>query len=341
MPLDTRIPMSFENNVLSSMQSVDNARVNQRKNALAMESMSPANLAAQKQKQSQADNIAAQKQVIEFVKSNAGLLTPENKTQAAQHLYDTFGEAAKPFADDIANADEARIKHIQDWANPPKQFGNTGQTDPNLTAAKIRLLDAQAKAAGARAAGNQPTVDASGAVIPPKPSKPPTQDQSNAATYGARADVADKILETIGDKYSPIGVSAQNTMGSMANWALSPETQQAAQAQRDFITAVLRKESGATIGDSEFANARQQYFPQAGDTPAVIAQKKQNRAIAIQGLQNAAGSAAFAPNVDQNVMGSQQSRPMSPQDAQAMQWAQMNPNDPRAQAIFQRLQGAR
>jgi len=32
---------------------------------------------------------------------------------------------------------------------------------------------------------------------------------------------------------------------------------------------------------------------------------------------------------------------MSAQDQQAMQWAQMNPNDPRAQAIMDRLQGAR
>ena len=35
------------------------------------------------------------------------------------------------------------------------------------------------------------------------------------------------------------------------------------QAQRDWVNANLRKESGAVISDSEFANASKQYFPQS------------------------------------------------------------------------------
>lgn len=78
--------------------------------------------------------------------------------------------------------------------------------------------------------------------------------------------------------------------------------QRAEQAQRNFVNAVLRQESGAAIGASEFENARKQYFPQPGDTPEVIAQKAANRRTAIAGLARSAGgnytppAAAAAPS---------------------------------------------
>lgn len=43
------------------------------------------------------------------------------------------------------------------------------------------------------------------------------------------------------------------------------------------------------ISESEFASARQQYFPQPGDSAAVIEQKRQNRITATQGIMAAAG----------------------------------------------------
>lgn len=53
--------------------------------------------------------------------------------------------------------------------------------------------------------------------------------------------------------------------------------QQYDQAKRDFINATLRRESGATISDSEFSNANKQYFVQPWDTKETIKQKKANR----------------------------------------------------------------
>ena len=40
------------------------------------------------------------------------------------------------------------------------------------------------------------------------------------------------------------------------------ERQMFEQAERNFINAILRQESGAAIADSEFNNARKQYMPQ-------------------------------------------------------------------------------
>jgi hypothetical protein len=73
-------------------------------------------------------------------------------------------------------------------------------------------------------------------------------------------------------------------IGGMANFTQSPQQQQVEQAQRNFINAALRRESGAAIADSEFANAKQQYFPQIGDSDQVKAQKKANREQATRGI---------------------------------------------------------
>ena len=81
-------------------------------------------------------------------------------------------------------------------------------------------------------------------------------------------------------------------LGVAGNLALKPKTQQVEQAQRDFVNAVLRKESGAAIGASEFKNAQRQYFPQPGDSKEVIEQKAKNRRTAIQGLRVMSGPGA-------------------------------------------------
>lgn len=69
----------------------------------------------------------------------------------------------------------------------------------------------------------------------------------------------------------------------------STQRQVVEQAERNFVNAILRRESGAAISPAEFENARKQYFPQPGDSPQVIEQKRQNRETAIQGVMGGAG----------------------------------------------------
>ena len=78
----------------------------------------------------------------------------------------------------------------------------------------------------------------------------------------------------------------------LGNFARDPEFQQFDQARRDFVNAILRRESGAVIADSEFENANKQYFPQPGDSQEVIAQKRRNRETAIEGVRIGAGEGA-------------------------------------------------
>lgn len=113
--------------------------------------------------------------------------------------------------------------------------------------------------------------------------------QAKALQFGSRMLASEDIL----NRMAASGVNQPGLikraadavgMGAAANWTQSPAQQQVEQAQRDFINAALRRESGAAIADSEFANARQQYFPQPGDSPQVIEQKRRNRELATRGI---------------------------------------------------------
>jgi hypothetical protein len=147
----------------------------------------------------------------------------------------------------------------------------------------------------------RPVTDAAGVPIAPK-DKPLTESQGKATGFTARMENADKTINDMiaaGTKTpSLLKQSAESVpligagLGMAANNFASPNQQKMEQAQRDFVNAVLRQESGASISASEFDSARKQYFPQPGDSAAVIAQKTQNRRIAIEGMKAQAGQGA-------------------------------------------------
>lgn len=126
----------------------------------------------------------------------------------------------------------------------------------------------------------------------------PNAAELNAATFVRKMEQAEAKFEELSNKgfkredprtalktaveYLPFGVGE----------SLKPnELKQQEQAERNFVNSVLRPESGASISESEFESARAQYFPRAGDSPEVVAQKKQTRLLAIEGLKQAAGRA--------------------------------------------------
>lgn len=146
-------------------------------------------------------------------------------------------------------------------------------------------------------AGQQPTPTGIRPVQVSPENKPMNDTQANASLYATRMEEADQIINSLEGKYSRTWLAGRQALGeglvgTAASSRLTPEAQQADQAQRDFINAVLRRESGAVISPSEFANARQQYFPQPGDSVEVVKQKAKNRRTAISGIRSAAGPRA-------------------------------------------------
>ena len=118
--------------------------------------------------------------------------------------------------------------------------------------------------------------------------KPPTEVQSKAATFGRRVEQALGELESI--DYDRTALSA-GIRAKLPNVTKPAELQRLEQAERNFLSAVLRKESGALITENELKFAEKQYFPRAGDKPEVVEQKNRNRLLAMEALRGEAGSA--------------------------------------------------
>lgn len=162
-----------------------------------------------------------------------------------------------------------------------------------------------------------PIIGLDGKPVGPKAdNKPPTEAQGKAALFGTRASEAHKTLNDLETKINTTGLALKNSLenvpgiggalGVAGNSMLSGSQQKVEQAQRNFVNAVLRTESGAVISPQEFENAKKQYFPQPGDGPEVIKQKRENRMTAINGLKTMAGNSGSGIDTG----------PMVPKDAQ-------------------------
>lgn len=89
-------------------------------------------------------------------------------------------------------------------------------------------------------------------------------------------------------------------------------------AEKNYLAAILRKESGAAISQNEYDEAGRIYFPRVGDGPDVLAQKKSNRDQAAAGLRAAAGAALKKVPLVKTESPSEQSRPAGKSDFQIM-----------------------
>jgi hypothetical protein len=148
------------------------------------------------------------------------------------------------------------------------------------------------------------------------PDKPLNESQGNATMFGLRMQEADKVLKTLEDAgvkdTGKIRAGVSGTVGALPligdslrggsdnlfnalpsiMGGLNEEQQKTLNARVNFITAVLRKESGAAIAESEFATAEKLYFPAPGDPPSVVAQKQAARQQALKGIKTQAGPGA-------------------------------------------------
>jgi len=169
------------------------------------------------------------------------------------------------------------------------------------------MADARGRVANNIAAGNL-GVSQQRLALESGDGKPLTEAQGNATGFGLRArESADLIAElensgTFGrianinsatraglDRIPIIGTALSGAVGGVGHAALTAPQQQYAQARDDFIRAVLRKESGATISPAEIQGAEEQYFPRVGEGKDVIEQKRKNRETAIKSLGIQAG----------------------------------------------------
>lgn len=118
--------------------------------------------------------------------------------------------------------------------------------------------------------------------------KPLSDTERTNLGYANRVANSHVVLDELGSKFTGLGsLIGANVPDVFKN----QERQKFEQAERDFINANLRRESGAHISEDEFKNARKQYIPQPGNGPDVLAQKKRNREQVIKNLQLSGGQA--------------------------------------------------
>lgn len=176
-------------------------------------------------------------------------------------------------------------------------------TDPNTGATSFVRINPKGAEGPVNTGSPAPTTPNNPYAYPGKT----TEAQSKDIGYANRMFRAEQVLRDpkvveAATSWPQAGIEGTPLIpGAVKNWAHSPDYQKFDQAKRDFVNAVLRRESGAAISQSEFDNAYKQYFPQPGDTPERMAEKQKNRQDTLAGIAGGGGQGykppyTFGPN---------------------------------------------
>lgn len=138
-----------------------------------------------------------------------------------------------------------------------------------------------------------------------------TEVQANATQFATRMRDASKIIDGFEQEGGPWastvaragydpqfpswmlgGQVVSGVARGLNNFTVPADAQRYYQAQTNWVTANLRKESGAAIGKDEMTQEIRKWFPQPGDGADVIAQKAAARKVAEEGMLVQAGPGA-------------------------------------------------
>jgi len=184
----------------------------------------------------------------------------------------------------------------------------TDESGGDEATAAFRTLQARAQAAGLKQGTpeyNQFMIDGgskSGFAIRTTPDggfefvqgsasmKPLTESQAKATGFYGRMKLLSPTIDSLESQGTQFFDSIVKGIPIAGNYLTSPEYKQYMYAKDNWIAAQLRDESGAAIGSDEYMNADKQYFPQLGDTPEVIEQKRKLRRQAEEAMRTKAGT---------------------------------------------------
>lgn len=124
-----------------------------------------------------------------------------------------------------------------------------------------------------------------------------TEVQANAEQFGNRMENAEQNFSKVSTEGVGLKGAAQGAAGALplGGFLQSNAYRNMEQAKRQWVTALLRKESGAAIGKQEYADYDKQFFPQPEDGPQQIAQKAEARKVAVAAMKRGAGPGYQSP----------------------------------------------
>lgn len=113
-----------------------------------------------------------------------------------------------------------------------------------------------------------------------------TEGQSKDVVYFTKGSGALPTLDALGDKLTNLPEAAASGVPfNLGAFAQSDEYQQAETAGKEFLAAILRKDTGAAVTPQEFQIYGDIYLPKPGDKAGRLAYKKEARRRALQAIQ--------------------------------------------------------
>lgn len=237
----------------------------------------------------------------EFAVGLAGLPDKALASQGFNMMADLAKPPAKPTLHSmgVPNKPGYKVNFYLDDNNQPVPVGEPYKADGGInintgaTGAMGNLLSKEQKIQAGIPPEDVAQVNQSGGISIVKSAPAPTdlKDwQRKDLDFATRMIKADKILSEVGTNYSPAAVKAARFLENvpfvddLAYANLDTNDQKVLQAQLQLLNSVLRPESGAVIGDTEFSTGERQYFPRPNDPQELLDQKAAARKTAIEGL---------------------------------------------------------
>lgn len=129
-----------------------------------------------------------------------------------------------------------------------------------------------------------------------------TEQQSKDLVYHRRGALALEVLDGPVDPNNPQSPRLSDTLTSgvegaagslpmVGNYLKRDVYQRAEQAGRNFLAAILRKDTGAAITAQEMTIYGATFLPQPGDSPGVLTQKAEARRQALEAIKAGLGTA--------------------------------------------------
>lgn len=115
--------------------------------------------------------------------------------------------------------------------------------------------------------------------------KPMTEGQSKDTVFATRAQGAMTELEKNSEALTSYGDMLKSGVPVVGNALVSEGYQKAAQAGKEFLQAILRKDTGAAITLPETIEYGSVYLPAPGDSAGTLAQKQLSRRRAVEALK--------------------------------------------------------
>jgi hypothetical protein len=129
--------------------------------------------------------------------------------------------------------------------------------------------------------------------------KPLTEAENKAYGFFNRMKNSDKYLESAAEAMANKSFAGQAYQKIAPDFMQFEENQSFDTARRQFSEAFLRRDSGAAISPKEYDDISRAYFPQPGNTPAILKQKAEARKVVIDSLAKEAGRAIARYDGDQ------------------------------------------